>query len=94
MAQVADLEDRSQRNNVKIQGVPETILPAQLHQYACDLIKQFLPSVPETEMHVDRIHRLPKPSHLQDNIPQDVRMQVHFYHVKKEQLMNFFFFFF
>lgn len=86
-AKVADLEDRSRRNNIKIRGVPEVILPAQVQQYAQDLMKVFLPSIPESEMQVDRIHRLPNPSHLPDNIPRDVLMQVHFYQTK-EQLMS------
>lgn len=67
-SKVADLEDRSRRNNVKIRGVPETVLPTQLQQYAHDLIKTLLPAISESEIHVDRIHRLPKPAHLPDNI--------------------------
>lgn len=35
----AVLEDRSRRNNVKICAIPETIQPAQRHQYSTDLIK-------------------------------------------------------
>lgn len=31
-AKVADLEDRSCRNNVKIRGIPETITSAQLRE--------------------------------------------------------------
>lgn len=51
---VAELEDGSRRNNVKIRGITEVILPAQLQHYARDLIKVFLPSLPESEMTVDR----------------------------------------
>lgn len=46
----------------------------------------FLPSVPETDLVIDGIHRLPKPSHLPENLPRDVLTRVHFYHTK-EQLM-------
>lgn len=84
---VADSKDRSRRNNIKIRGVPGAIQPAQLQQYARDLKKAFLPSIPESALAVDRIHRLPKPSHLPDNIPRDVLMWVHFYNAK-EQLMT------
>lgn len=88
-AKDADLEDRSRRNNVKIRGVPETVLPAQLQQYARDLLQQFLPSVPDSELQIDRIHRLPKPSHLPDNVPRDVLMRVHFFQVKDQLVSNF-----
>lgn len=86
-SKVADLEDRSRRNNIKIRGVPENVLPPQLQQYAQDLIQTFLPNIPDNEIYIDRIHRLPKPAHLPDNIPRDVLMRVHFYQTK-EQLMS------
>lgn len=36
-AKMADLEDASRRNNLKLRGVPEAMLPAQLQDYARDL---------------------------------------------------------
>lgn len=56
-AKVADLEDRSRRNNVKICGVPITITPAQLREYACKLMKEYLPSTPNTKIVIDRIYQ-------------------------------------
>lgn len=46
---VADLEDRSCRNNIKLRGVPESVLPAQLHRLAQELMGSSLPSTPESE---------------------------------------------
>lgn len=74
---------------MKLRGVPESILNAQLNQYACDLIQAVLPSIPISEIIIDRIHRLPKPAYLPDDIPCDVIMRVHFYHVKDQFMSNF-----
>lgn len=86
---VVDLEDWSRRNNIKIWGVPESTLPAQLQQYAQDLMKAFLPDLSDSDLVIDRIHHLPKPSHLPDNIPRDVLMRVHFFQVKERFMMAF-----
>lgn len=34
-------------------------------------------------MEVDRAHRLPKPSHIPEKLPRDVRARIHFYGVKE-----------
>lgn len=72
-AKMADLEDRSRRNNVKICGIPETILPADLNSYARKLISTLLPDLSPMETIIDRIHRLPKPPHLPAAVPRDTR---------------------
>lgn len=63
-ANVADLEDRSRRNNIKLRGIPESIPPGQMQQYAQDLMGAFLPDLFVSDLVIDRIHRLPKPSPL------------------------------
>lgn len=83
-AKVGDLADRSRRNNVKICEIPEAVQSTQLQQCAWDLMKVFLPSVPETDLVIDRIQRLRKPSHFPNNIRRDVLMRVHFYHAKEQ----------
>lgn len=42
-AKMADLEDRSRRNNIKPRGVPESILPVDLPRYAKELIHLVIP---------------------------------------------------
>lgn len=44
-AKVADLEDRSCRNNIKIRGIPESVSQAQLVHYTQDLFKCVLPTL-------------------------------------------------
>lgn len=81
-AKIADMEDRSRRNNVTIRGIPESILQHDLCQYVTQLFNTIMPDLSDLDLTADRIHRLPKPSYLSDNIPRDVIIRLHFYHVK------------
>lgn len=83
---VADLEDRSRRNNLKIRGIPETVPATQLLQYTQALFSTLLPSLSAQDLIVDRIHRLPKPAFLPENTPRDVLLRVHYYHIKEQIL--------
>lgn len=44
-AKVADLEDRSCRNNLKIRGIPETVQTHQLPHFVRDLFKAAVPNL-------------------------------------------------
>ena len=83
---LADLEDRSRRNNLKIRGVPESILPADLRTFASTLFSTLLPELSSIELTIDRIHRIPKPRHLADTVPRDVLLRIHFYQAKEQIL--------
>lgn len=87
-AKLADLEDRSRRKNVKLRGVPETILPADLPRYAKELMHLVIPEASLRDVIIDRIQRIAKPSHLAASVPRDVLMRVHFYHTKEKLLMG------
>lgn len=50
-------------------GVAETILPADLHNHIQQLIATLLPEVPNREIIIDRVHRLPKPPFLPEKGP-------------------------
>lgn len=45
-AKLADLEDCSRRNNVKIRGILESIQPAALTDYFVQLMATFIPNTP------------------------------------------------
>lgn len=81
---MADIENRSRRNNIKIKGVSESVKPQDLRKYSFQMFSAILPDMTELDYTVDRIHRLPKPSYLADDIPRDVILQLHLYHKKRE----------
>lgn len=85
-AKLADLEDRSRRNNVKLRGVPETVPPGDLPKYAKDLIHTIIPDAAPRDIIIDRIHRIAKPSHLAASVPRDVLMRIHFFHIKEKMM--------
>lgn len=76
------LEDRSRRSNIKLRGVPESVSPNDLHKYANDLIATLFPEISQIERMIDRIHRIPKPKHLDDSVPRDILMKIHFFPTK------------
>lgn len=87
-SKLGDLEDRFRRNNVKFRGVAETVLQVDHRQYVQQMRSTLLPSVPERKLVVDRAHRLPRPSHLPDNVPRDAIAKIYFFQVKQD-LMKF-----
>lgn len=85
-AKLADLEDRSRRNNVKINGISEIGQQSELRKFATVLLITLLPELNPSELITDRICRLPRPSHLPEQVQRDVLLCIHFFYVK-EQLM-------
>lgn len=70
-AKIADLEDWSHRNNLKLRGVPETVQPVKLQYYAKDMFSTLPPEVTLLDLAIDRIQYIiyaslatcPPPSH-------------------------------
>lgn len=81
-AKLADLEDHSRCNNVKIRGILESIPPAELPKYANDLMHAILPNATSLEISIDLIHGISK-HHLAASVPRDVLMRVHFFRAKE-----------
>lgn len=63
-AKMADLEDRSRRNNLKIRGIPETVPPAELSSYLQQFFKLLVPSLTTLDFTIHRAHRIFKPAHI------------------------------
>lgn len=82
-AKMADLEDKSRRNNVKISGIPESVQQQDLSNYVSQLFNTVMSNMSALDLKVDRIHWLPKPTYLSDNIPRDVILRFHFYYAKE-----------
>lgn len=84
---VADLEDRSRRNNLKLRGVPESVQQQHLEKMAKELFAALVPSLSESDLTIDRIHRIPKPSFIAADQPRDLLLRVHFFQSKDKILM-------
>lgn len=78
-AKVADLGDRSHRNNIKIRGIPVSVQHAQLAQYVQDLFKCVAPSLTPEDLIIDRIHRFIKPAHLPQSVQWDRLLRINFF---------------
>lgn len=59
---LANIEDRSCRDNVNIRGISEEV--QDLSAYVRGLIRTLIPELKNIELIIDHIHRLPKPGHL------------------------------
>lgn len=79
-AKVADLEDRSKRNNLKVRGIPESITMSQLPYYVRDAFLTAIPTLFSADLTIDCIY-------IPASVPRDVLLRVHFLKVK-EQLLN------
>ncbi|CAH2281693.1 Hypothetical predicted protein [Pelobates cultripes] len=83
---LADAEDRSRRNNLRIRGIPDNIDSQELQNYFQTMVKSALPNVKNTDLLLDRIHRLPKPGNAPPAALNDMIVRFHYYHIKKEFL--------
>lgn len=88
-AKLADLEERSRRNNLKIRGIPELVQSAQIPHFVRDLLLAVIPNFTSTDLTIDRIHQVPKPSFLPAEIPSNVILRIHFFQVKEQLLEAF-----
>ncbi|CAH2224099.1 Hypothetical predicted protein [Pelobates cultripes] len=80
---IADLEDRSRRNNIRIRGILETVLPTGLNDYLQDMFQALTPAIHPDQLVVDRVHRLRRPQHLPATAERDVIARIHFFHAKE-----------
>lgn len=86
-SKVVDQEDRSRRNNMKIRGILESLQPSQLPHYARDLFQVVVPSLTSADLTIDRIHKIPKPSFLPDEVPWNVHLWMHYFQAKETVLL-------
>ncbi|CAH2284472.1 Hypothetical predicted protein [Pelobates cultripes] len=67
---IADLEDRSRRNNARFRGVPESITAEKIVEYITTCCATLEKGVWE----IERAHGLPRHTWLMADIPRDVCM--------------------
>lgn len=81
-AKVADLEDRSRRNNIKFRGIPETVKAQDQIPYIQQLFLKLLPHLHQAGLIIDRAHEIAKPNHLPASVPL-MLVCIHFFHTKE-----------
>lgn len=69
-ANVADLKDRGHVTNVKLRGVPKSILPKDITLFIQQLLKTLLPHHTEIDLLIDRDHRIPKTASIARRPPE------------------------
>ncbi|CAH2248011.1 Hypothetical predicted protein [Pelobates cultripes] len=81
-AKLADLEDRSRQNKLRLRGVPETVPVGDLQAYVADLFRHLCPDIPAEMFLLDRIHRVAKARTAPPTAPRDVLLRAHYHHIK------------
>ncbi|CAH2274637.1 Hypothetical predicted protein [Pelobates cultripes] len=56
---LADAEDRSRRNNLRIRGIPDNIDTAEIPNICQNMVRAVKPNATNSELLLDRIHRCP-----------------------------------
>ncbi|CAH2222647.1 Hypothetical predicted protein [Pelobates cultripes] len=62
------LEDRSRPNNLRLRGIPEIVLPADLQAYG--LLHAYAPEILADMLLVDQVHWIPHPWFLPNTAPR------------------------
>lgn len=75
-AKLADLEDRSRRNDIRIRRISETVQQSDLSRRITELLTALLPDAAEFI-----IQYLLKPSHLPDHVLREVILHIYFQHI-------------
>lgn len=83
---MANLEDRSRRNNVKFRGIPESVSTADIVPFLHTLLKTILPDCTPSDLLINRAHCLRKPTYLPDSVPRNIIARLHYFTIK-ERLM-------
>lgn len=79
-----DLDNRNRRNNVRVRGVPKTVI--DLSEAIKRLFHSLLPDHPEASFICDRMHRALRPKSLPEKPHRDIVMCLKDFLMKKEVL--------
>ncbi|CAH2276946.1 Hypothetical predicted protein, partial [Pelobates cultripes] len=56
---LADIEDRSRRQNIRFRGIPDDVSHDSLPAYILSICKSLVPGLPDSAWAFDHMHRLP-----------------------------------
>ncbi|CAH2222908.1 Hypothetical predicted protein [Pelobates cultripes] len=67
-----DLNNRSRRQNIRIRGIPETVLPDAILPTIKAIFQSLLPNASDQELYIERAHRALRPPTYNPNTPRDI----------------------
>ncbi|CAH2319677.1 Hypothetical predicted protein [Pelobates cultripes] len=80
---LSDLEDRSRRQNLRAQGITESVMQADIPKFLTGFFKCLIPDIPTEMILLDRAHLVAKPKFLPAEAARDTLTHLHYYHVKE-----------
>lgn len=86
---VEDLDNRAIiLDNIRVQGVPETVSPDQVKDAVKTLFNQILSRSVDTPLELDRVHRALRPRNPSDTPPRDIICGITNYLLKEEIMVK------
>ncbi|CAH2254698.1 Hypothetical predicted protein [Pelobates cultripes] len=82
-----DLNNRSRRQNIRIRGLAESVMPEAILPTITAIFQSLLPDNPGQTIYIERAHRALRPPFPNTNTPRDVIVKLLHFPVK-EQLMK------
>lgn len=85
---IADLEDRSMRNNIKFRG---SLNRSPIVIWYLTFSSSFMKLLPDHNLQdfiIDRLHRIFKLKHLPASVPRDVLASIHLFHIKAHIMLS------
>ncbi|CAN2390735.1 hypothetical protein PRIEUP_LOCUS772, partial [Pristimantis euphronides] len=81
---IDDLDNRNQRNNIRIWGLSEEVGSQQLEEWALKFFSDLLHRRRDQPIMIDRIHRASvSPKNLEPGLPRDMVCHIHFFRDKE-----------
>uniref|UniRef100_A0A803J6A6 L1 transposable element RRM domain-containing protein n=1 Tax=Xenopus tropicalis TaxID=8364 RepID=A0A803J6A6_XENTR len=86
--QTEDQENRSRRNNIRVRGIPETVQNEEIHAVLLQIFNSILKKEPDSEIKIERAHRVQKPKAAPLNAPRDILCCLHNFALKEQILLK------
>lgn len=78
-----DAKNRTKRNNIRLKGIPEATLGADLLASVVAIFNQLLGDPPSNVIEINPVYRVPVMRDVSLTAPQDVLCCVHFFTIKE-----------
>lgn len=73
-----DHENRSRRNNLKLRGIPESVIGEELKSAKTEIFNRVWGKPLDSPIELDRVHRIASRSRDQQDAARDTLYRVHF----------------